>query len=98
MNDDVIELLLAGEHRRQHDTVVVDARLGPEHRHVIAVGGPGEELIEHAPSRHAVADNDKLLSGWSCCVRHLAPYSRTVTVGGLGMREPISRWRHDGGA
>jgi hypothetical protein len=35
MNNDVIELLLAAEHGRQHDAVIVDARLGPEHRHVV---------------------------------------------------------------
>jgi hypothetical protein len=59
MNDDVVELLFAREHRRQHDAIIVEARLGPEHRHVKAVGCAGEQLIEHAPGRHAVADHDK---------------------------------------
>ncbi len=63
MDDDVVELLFAGQHRRQHDAVVVDARLGAEDRHVVAVGRAREELVEHAAGRHAVAENDKLLSG-----------------------------------
>ena len=65
VNDDVVELLVAREHGRQHDAVVVDARLGAEDGHVIAVGRAREELVQHAAGGHSVAEDDKLLSARS---------------------------------
>ena len=72
MDDDFLERLLARENRRQHDAVVVDARLGVEDRHVVGVGRRLEQLFQGAARRHAVADDDQALlasrhggaSGW----------------------------------
>jgi len=63
MNDDVIELLLAGEHGRQHDAVIVDARLGAEDGDVVAIWRARKQLLEQSAGRHAVAENDEPLSG-----------------------------------
>ncbi len=61
VDDDVVGGLLAGEHRRQHDAVVVDVRLVAEDRH-----GEArlvlEDLLEAGHPRHAVADDDQALS------------------------------------
>ncbi len=45
---------------REHDAVVVDARLGVEDRDLIAVGRGFQQVLQHSPGRHAVADDDKL--------------------------------------
>ena len=63
VDDDVVELLVAREHGRQHDAVVVDARLGAEDGHVIAVRRARKEFFQHAAGGHSVAEDDKLLFG-----------------------------------
>ena len=53
---DVVGLLLAGEHRRQQDAVVVAARLGAEHGDGEAVGDAElEQLFDRAHAGHAIA-------------------------------------------
>ena len=39
IDDDLVEALVAGEHARQHDAVVVDMRLGAEHGDAVAPPG-----------------------------------------------------------
>ena len=78
MDDDVLELLFAGQHRRQHDAVIVDARLGAEDGDVVAAWGSREQLLEQAAGRHAVAENDEPPPVRTCCLRHLL--SRTPIV------------------
>ena len=56
VDDDIVECLFAGEHRRKHDAVVIDARLRAENRHVVSIGRAREQLFEHAARRHAVAE------------------------------------------
>ena len=68
VDDDVVERLLAGEHRREHDAVVVDARLGAENRDVVAIRRARKELFEHAARRHAVAEHDEFLLERSVCL------------------------------
>src|SRR3546814_10034655 len=53
MDHDLLVGLLARQHRRQHDTVVIDARLGVEDRHLIGAGSPLEEMLKH-PDRKSV--------------------------------------------
>jgi hypothetical protein len=59
---DVVERLLAGQHRREQDPVVVRMRLRAEHGHVTVVGRKSEELFERAHAGHAIADDDQLHS------------------------------------
>ncbi len=61
MDDDFLVLLLAGEHGREHDAVVIDARLGVKDRDLVAAARVLEEMLEHAPRGHAVADDDEFL-------------------------------------
>ena len=61
MDHDLLERLLARQHRRQHDAVVVHPRLGVEDRHVVGVGRGLEQPLEGAAGRHAVADDDESL-------------------------------------
>ncbi|MCY1220466.1 hypothetical protein D9M72_324810 [compost metagenome] len=63
VDDDLLVVLLARKHRRQHDAVVVDARLGIEDRHRVSARGLLEEFFQHAARRHAVADDHELFSG-----------------------------------
>ena len=62
MDDDLIEGLLAGQDRRQHDAIVIDARLGVEDRDLVGFGSGFEQFFQGAPRRHAVADDDEALS------------------------------------
>ena len=62
MDDDLLEGFLAGEHRRQHDAIVVHAWFGIEDRHVEGVGRQIEKLVECTSGRHAVADDDQTLA------------------------------------
>src|SRR3546814_6030920 len=59
---DVVEALLAREHGRQHDAVVIDARLGAENRYAIAVRIAREQFLDRAASGHAVADDDQVFA------------------------------------
>ena len=57
---DLVERLLAGQHRRQQDAVVVGVRLGAEHRDVVEIGRDLQQLLERAHAGHAVADHHEL--------------------------------------
>ena len=60
VDDDVVGRLLARQHRRQHDPVVVDVRLVAEHRHLeprLVL----EDLLQAVHPRHAVADHHQSL-------------------------------------
>jgi hypothetical protein len=70
VHDDIVERLFAGQHRRKHDAVVVDARLRPEHRHGVAIGRAGKQLVQHAAGRHSVADHDEFLFPRRCNLAH----------------------------
>ncbi len=60
VDDDVVVALFAGQNRREHDAVIVDARFGVEDGHVETTGGLFEQLFQHATGRHAVADDNDL--------------------------------------
>jgi hypothetical protein len=60
VDDDVVGRLLAGEHRREHDAVVVDVGLVAEDRHREA-RLVLEDLLEAVHPGHAVADDDQPL-------------------------------------
>ena len=60
------------------------SRLGAEDRDVAEIGRPGEQFLDRAQARHAVADNNQLLPTWApahtrasarllgrCCARKL---------------------------
>ena len=61
VDDDFLERLLARQNRRQHDAVVVHARFGVEDGDLVAVGRGFQQVLEHSPGRHAVADDDEFL-------------------------------------
>ena len=56
-------LLLAGQHRRQQDAVVVAVRLGAEHGDVVEVRRELEQFLDRAHAGHAVADHDQTRTG-----------------------------------
>ena len=64
MDDDFLIGLLARQHRRQHDAVVVDARLGVEDGDGVAARRLLEQMLQHAPGGHAVADDDEFFGSW----------------------------------
>ncbi len=66
MDDDLFIVLLTGQHRREHDPVVIDARLGIEDGDVVGVGCIFEQMFEHASRRHAVTDDDEFFGHWFC--------------------------------
>ncbi len=55
VEDDLVQLLLARQHGRQHDAVVVGVGLGPEYRDLVEVGRDLEQLLQRAHAGHAVA-------------------------------------------
>lgn len=61
MGDDLVVGLFAGKHRREHQAVVVTARLGVEERDLVPVGIGFEQVLEGTPRRHAGTDNDEFL-------------------------------------
>src|SRR5690242_10078586 len=75
VDDDVLEALLAREHRREHDAVVVDPWLRVEDHDLVAAGVGLEHAFEHPAGRHAVADDDKLF--------HRALPTPPATAGGV---------------
>ncbi len=79
MNDDVLILLFARENRRQHDAIVIDARLGAENGDVVEVGLAREQFVEHTAGGHAVAENDEFAS---CRGRNLNHVPRTFRFDG----------------
>jgi hypothetical protein len=83
VDDDLFEVLLAGKHRREHDAVVVDARLGVEDRDLIAAGRALEQMLEHSPRSHAVADDDEFFAHVRCrsllgCIKSFARRNRPL--------------------
>ena len=60
MDQDVVVGLFPGQHGREHDAIVVDARLGAENGDVVSPRSALEELLQHTAGGHAVADNDQL--------------------------------------
>ena len=62
VDDDLLVILLAGQNRREHDAVVIDARLGIEDGDLIATRRLLEKMFQHATGRHAVADDNKPLN------------------------------------
>ncbi|MOA60245.1 hypothetical protein D3C78_1850720 [compost metagenome] len=54
---DFRQRLLAGQHRRQQDAVVVGVRFGTEHGDVVQLRGQLEQLFQRAHPGHAVADH-----------------------------------------
>ena len=76
VDHDLLERLLARQHRRKHDAVVVHPRLGVEDRHLVGIGRGLEQALERAPGRHAVADDNQPLLRWRCHarVRSLKPH------------------------
>ena len=58
---DVVGGLLAGQHRREQDAVVVDVRLVAEDRDLEIVPVL-EDLLDAGDAGHAVADDDELAS------------------------------------
>jgi hypothetical protein len=60
VEDDLVERLLAGQHRRQQDAVVVGVRLGAEDGDVVEVRRDAQQLLQRAHAGHAVADHHEL--------------------------------------
>ena len=61
VGDDVGVFLLAREHGREHQPVVVAARLGVEERHLVGAGVGLEEMLQRTARGHAGADDDEFL-------------------------------------
>ena len=72
VNDDLLVVLFTRQHRRQHDAIVVDARLGVENGDLVAAGRLVEKVLQHAPWRHAVADDDEFLGHVPVALRYSA--------------------------
>ncbi|MCY1298590.1 hypothetical protein D9M70_480840 [compost metagenome] len=79
---DVRHRLLAGQHRRQQDAVVVAVRLGAEHRDVVQVRGELEQFLDGAHAGHAVADDDQARTGLGGIGRRHAGISGAGREGG----------------
>ena len=56
---DIAERLLAGQHRRQQNAVVVGMRLGAEDRDVVQIGGNGQQLFQRTHACHSVTNHDQ---------------------------------------
>ena len=63
VDHDIREGLLAGQHRREHDPVVVHPRLGPEDGDLVAVRIALQHLLHRPAAGHAVADDNQLFLG-----------------------------------
>ena len=65
VDDDLVQLLVAGQHAGQHDAVVIDVGLGTEHGDAIALAAfVLEQLLHRAHGGHAIADHHQLRDGW----------------------------------
>ncbi len=62
VDHDLVEGLLASQHRREHDAVVIHPRLGPEDGDIVAGGIAGKNFLDRAAAGHAVADDDEPLA------------------------------------
>src|SRR5439155_26847442 len=72
VEDDVLEALLASEHRGEHDPIVIDPRFRAEDRDPIARRVALENFLHRTASGHAVADDDQPLARIGRAVRHFA--------------------------
>ena len=57
---DLFQRLLAGEHWRQEDAVVVGVRFGAEYGDVVKLGRDFDQLFQRAHTGHAVADHHEV--------------------------------------
>jgi hypothetical protein len=57
VEDDLFEGLLAGQHRRQQDAVVVGVRFGTEDRDVVQLVAQLQQFFQGANPGHAIADH-----------------------------------------
>ncbi len=56
---DLVDGLLTGQHRREHDPVVVAVGLVSKDRDVVSIGGHLEQFLHGADPRHAVPDDNQ---------------------------------------
>ena len=59
VDDDLVEGLLACQHGREHDAVVIDPRFGAEDGDSEATRIAGQHFFDRAAAGHAVADHDQ---------------------------------------
>jgi hypothetical protein len=62
VDDDLLERLLAGQHRGEGDAVVIRVRLGAEDGDVVALRRALQQLLDRPHAGHAVADDDEALT------------------------------------
>ena len=60
VDHDVFHGLLAGQHGRQQDAVVIAVRFRPKHGDVVFVGVQLEQFFQGSHPSHAVADQHEL--------------------------------------
>ena len=72
IQDDLFYRLLAGQHRRQHDAVVVGLRLVAEYRDVVEIGCRAEQLFQGAHPGHAVAHQYQFHLFHDGCLKRLS--------------------------
>ena len=77
VQDDFIQGLLAREHRREQDAVVVGMGLAAEHGDVVQVGRELQQLFQGAHAGHAIAHHDqtKFLRGCHRSLQFQAAFS-----------------------
>ncbi|MDQ1159236.1 hypothetical protein QE385_003563 [Sphingomonas sp. SORGH_AS 950] len=63
VDDDLVERLLARQHRRQHDPVVIHQWLGAEDGDAVAAGIARQQFLDRTAPGHAVANDDEVLAG-----------------------------------
>src|SRR5262245_16793007 len=68
VDDDLLVAFLSRQDRREHDAVVVDPGLGVEDGDLVTAWGLLQDVLEHAPGGHAVADDDEFF-GHGCISR-----------------------------
>src|SRR5690606_2002752 len=59
VEDDVVYGLLVGQHRRQHDAVVVGVGFIAEHGDIVEVGRDLQQFLHGSHAGHTVADDDE---------------------------------------
>src|SRR5690606_1762905 len=65
VGDDLLIGLFARQHWREHDAVVIAARLRPEQRDPVAVELGFEQMLKHTARGHAGTDDDEFFSHWT---------------------------------
>ncbi len=81
IEDDLLDGLLACQHGREQDAVVVGMRLAAEHGDVVEVGRELEQLFERPHPGHAIADENEF--GFV----HDAKSIRCIALAGAGARK-----------